>query len=161
MLKPAILYKSEIEHNMLKYQYTDDMVLYYSGYLSSELPKIEEYADGNTYRYAIVDKYDKVLGYFSYYIDWYASSISDFGLFSFDRGNYLIGIDVYKHLMKVIRNYHIHRMEWQMASGNPAEKHYDIFCHRYDGKKFILTDRVRDRYGHYRNQIIYEILFDS
>ena len=47
-----------------------------------------------------------------------------------------------------------------MVGGNPVEKHYDKFCKKYNGKKFILTDAVKDKYGKYHNDVIYEIIFD-
>ena len=48
-----------------------------------------------------------------------------------------------------------------MVSGNPVEKHYDRFCKRYNGRKFVLTDVFKDRYGNYHNDVIYEIIFDG
>ena len=45
-----------------------------------------------------------------------------------------------------------------MVGGNPAEKHYDKFCKKYNGKKFIFTDCFKDRNGNYHNDIVYEII---
>ena len=158
MLLPAALYKNEILTRMQEYYYTDDM-MYYTGYLGHSLPSIEENSNGNTYHYAIVTNEGKLIGYFAYTVDWYASSAYNFGLFSFDRNNIKIGIDVYKELKKLINTYHIHRIEWRMISGNPVERHYDKFCQKYIGKKLVLTDAFKDRYGKYHNEYIYEIIF--
>ena len=95
------------------------------------------------------------------YLDWYSSCAHCFGLFSFDRNNRTIGLDVFRELKKIINDYHIHRMEWRMVGGNPVEKHYDKFCQKYHGKKFVLTDAVKDRYGKYHDDIIYEIIFEQ
>ena len=54
MLKPAILYKEEIQSKMLEYNYTEDM-MYYSGYLGSALPSIEADTNGKLYQYVIVN----------------------------------------------------------------------------------------------------------
>jgi hypothetical protein len=159
MLVPAILYKKEILTKMQKYNYTEDM-MYYSGYLGNSLPLIEENNDGSLYQYAIVDN-DKLIGYFAYTVDWYSSSAYNFGLFSFDRNNTVIGLNVYRELKKIINDYHIHRIEWRMISGNPVENHYDNFCKRYHGKKYVLTDVFKDRCGKYRNAVIYEIIFEQ
>lgn len=156
MLKPAILYKDEIKKELLKYNYTEDM-MYYTGYLGYSLPRIDEENNGNLYQYAIVEN-DKLIGYFVYQVDWYTSSVSQFGLFSFERKNKIIGVDVYRELKSLINNYHIHRIEWRMISGNPVEKHYDKFCEKYNGKKFVLTDTIKDRCGKYHNSVIYEII---
>ena len=159
MLVPAILYKKEILTKMQEYNYTEDM-MYYTGYLGNSLPSIEENNDGSIYQYAIVDD-NKLIGYFTYQIDWYSSCVYGFGLFSFDRNNITIGLDVYRELKKIINDYHIHRIEWRMISSNPVEKHYDKFCKRYHGKKYVLTDMFKDRYGKYHNAVIYEIIFEQ
>ena len=157
MLVPAILYKEEIKSKMLEYNYTEDM-MYYSGYLGNALPSIEEDTNGKLYQYAIVDD-SKLIGYFTYQIDWYNSCAYNFGLYSFNKNNRQIGLDIYKELKKLINDYHLHRFEFRMVSGNPVEKHYDKFCQKYHGRKIILTDVLKDRYGKYHNEVIYEIIF--
>ena len=159
MLVPAILYKDEIRKRFAEFNYTEDMV-FYTGYLGNSLPRIEDSGDGGGYQYAIIDN-DKLIGYFTYSIDWYSSSARCFGLFSFNRNNKLIGLDVRRELRKIINDYHIHRLEWRMVGGNPVEKHYDKFCEKYRGKKFVLTDVIKDRYGKYHDDVIYEIIFNG
>lgn len=158
MLVPAILYKEEICKRFAQYIYTEDMINY-TGYLGNSLPTIEESNDGSIYQYAIIDN-DRLIGYFTYSIDWYSSCAHCFGLFSFDRKNKIIGFDVYRELRKIINDYQIHRIEWRMVGGNPVEKHYDKFCKKYHGKKFVLTDAIKDRRGKYHDDIIYEIIFN-
>ena len=48
-----------------------------------------------------------------------------------------------------------------MVSGNPVEKHYDKFCQKYRGKKYVLTDVFKDRCGKYHNAVIYETIFEQ
>ena len=59
---------------------------------------------------------------------------------------------------KLVNVYNLHRIEWRMIGGNPIEKHYDKFCKKYNGKKHVLTDVFKDRYGNYHDDIIYEII---
>ena len=92
MLVPAILYKDEIHHRIAEYAYSEDMI-YYTGYLGFSLPTFDNNSDGDCYQYAIVDN-DKLIGYFTYSINWYSSCAHCFGLFSFDRNNKTIGFDV-------------------------------------------------------------------
>ena len=158
MLVPAILYKEEIQTKMLEYNYTEDM-MYYTGYLGNSLLSIEENNDGSLYQYAIVTREGRLIGYFTYWIDWYSSCAYNFGLFSFDRHNVTIGLDVYRELKKLINDYHLHRVEYRMVSGNPAEKHYDKFCKKYHGRKIVFTDAFKDRCGKYHNSVVYEIIF--
>ena len=158
MLVPAILYKDEIRKKFMEYSYTEDMINY-TGCLENSLPRIDEESNASIYQYAITDN-GKLIGYFTYSIDWYSSCAHCFGLFSFDRNNKTIGLDVYRELRKIINNYQIHRIEWRMVGGNPVEKHYDKFCKKYHGKKFVLTDAFKDRCGKYHDDIIYEIIFN-
>ena len=81
MLKPAVLYKEEIQTKMLEYNYTEDM-MYYSGHLGNALPSIEADTNGKLYQYAIVND-GKLIGYFTYQVDWYNSCVYNFGLYSF------------------------------------------------------------------------------
>ena len=157
MLKPAILFKKEIENNFKNYFYTDDM-MYETGCFENWIPNISEEDNEGSYQFAIVNSEDKVIGYLGYNINWYNSCASRFGLISFDRGNPLIGKDLYNELDKLINEYKLHRIEWRMVGGNPAERGYDRFCKKYNGTKHILTDAIRDKYGKYHNDIIYEII---
>lgn len=160
MLVPAVLYKDEIKRKILEYKYTNDM-MYYSGWLGDSIPNIDDDSEDNcTVQYAIVDG-DNLIGYFTYMMDWYTSCASCFGLFSFDRGNKIIGLDVRREMKKIIKEYNVHRISWRMVSGNPVERHYDKFCDKYGGKKFVLTDAIRDRAGNYHDDIIYEIIFQK
>ena len=52
----------------------------------------------------------------------------------------------------------LHRVEWRMVGGNPAERGYDSFCKRHNGTKHILKDAIKDRNGNYRDDVIYEIV---
>ena len=155
MLVPAILYKDEIHKNMQKYFYTEDMLLE-TGCMGNWCPEISDCPNDGNIQYAIVDNNGKLIGILFYWIDWYADSVSRFGLFSFDRGNPVIGKDLFEELERLIKRHR--RIEWRMVGGNPVEKHYDKFCFKYNGKKHVLKDGIRDRDGSYRDDVIYEIL---
>ena len=157
MLKPAILFKTEIETNFKKYYYTDDMMLE-TGSLNNWCPNIQEEPEKGSFQYAIVNSKDNLIGYLDYHIDWYNSCASRFGILSFDRGNPLIGKDLFNELNKLINEYKLHRIEWRMVGGNPAEKSYDKFCEKHNGTKHILKDVIKDKHGKYHDDIIYEII---
>lgn len=154
MLVPAILYKDKIIREMQKYFYTDDM-LYETGCMHNWCPDIAEEPNEKMMQYAIVSG-ETLIGYLGYSIDWYVSKAYNFGLFSFDRGNPLIGKDLYSELERLVNKFH--RVEWRMVGGNPAERGYDHFVKKHNGTKHILRDAIRDRDGNYRNDIIYEIV---
>lgn len=155
MLKPAIMYKDEIKKQMQKYFYTDDM-MYEVGELDNYVPEIADEPDRYCFQYAIVDSNENLIGYLAYAIDWYASCAYNFGLFSFDRGNPLIGKELFCKMDELVHKFH--RIEWRMIGGNPVEKSYDKFCAKYNGTKHILKDVFKDRNCKYRDHIIYEII---
>ena len=160
MLIPAIIKKNEILGAFKKYYYSDDM-MYETGSLGNWIPDIEEVPEDGRYQYAIVNKEEKLIGYLDYHINWYNSCAHNFGLISFDRGNVIVGKDLFNELNKLINDYKLHRIEWRMIGGNPAERSYDKFCKRFNGTKHILKDVIKDKYGKYHDDIIYEIINDQ
>lgn len=159
MLIPAILKRDEILEGYKRYFYTEDM-MYESGGLGNWLPDIKEEPDERRYQYAIVDSHEKLIGYLDYCIDWYKSCAYNFGLLSFDRGNPLVGKELFAEMSKLIHEYKLHRIEWGMVGGNPVERSYDKFCERYGGTKHIFRDAMKDKCGNYRNTVLYEIIND-
>lgn len=158
MLVPAIAKKAELEQLFAKHIYDEDMFLYNGYPYCNTIPDLTP-AEG-IYKWAIVEKDvygdDKVVGYFTYYINNHCESVQSFGLYSFDRGNPVIGIDVYKKMKELIKKYR--RVEWRMIGGNPVEKHYDKLCKHFKGHKVTLCDVVKDNKGIYHNEHIYEII---
>ncbi len=155
MLVPAILYREQIQKEFQKYYYTTDM-MYETGCLDNWSPNIEVNPDEQTYQYAIVGNDDKLIGFLTFRIDWYCSCAYNFGLFSFDRGNALVGRDVCKKIDELVNRFR--RVEWRAISGNPACRSYDYFIEKYNGNKHVLRDAIRDRAGNYHDDIIYEIV---
>jgi hypothetical protein len=45
-----------------------------------------------------------------------------------------------------------------MVGGNPVERSYDRFLKMHNGNKHILKDAVKDKYGKYHDDVIYEII---
>lgn len=159
MLIPAIVKKNEILESFKRYYYSDDM-MFETGSLNNWLPNIQEETETGRFQYAIVNSKEEVMGYLDYYIDWYSSCACRFGLISFDRGrgNAVIGKDLFNEMNKLIHDYKLHRIEWRMIGGNPIEKSYDKFCNKYNGTKHVLKDVIKDKYGKYHDDIIYEII---
>lgn len=158
MLIPAILKKDEIVENFKRYFYTDDMMYETGNAFENWIPEISEDVSQELFQFAIMSN-DKLIGFLSYRIDFYSSCAYNFGLISFDRGNPIIGIDLYGELLKMIEEYHLHRIEFRMIGGNPVERSYDAFCKKYNGTKHVLKDVFKDKCGKYHDNVIYEILF--
>ena len=155
MLVPAILHKEQIKKEFQKYFYTTDM-LYETGGIENWIPQIAECPESWQFQYAIVDDNKKLIGYLGYSVDWYVSKVYNFGLFSFDRGNVLVGKDVFDKLEELVKIFH--RVEWRAVGGNPACRGYDRFIKKHNGTKHILKDSIKDKNGEYHDDIIYEIV---
>mgnify|MGYP003372518522 FL=1 len=155
MLVPAILYKEQIVKEFQKYFYTTDM-LYETGNNGNWMPEIANCPEEWQFQYAIVDKNQKLIGYLGYVIDWYVSKAYNFGLFSFERGNLQVPKDVFEKMEELVST--LHRVEWRAVGGNPACRGYDNFIKKHNGKKYILKDSIRDKFGNYHDDIIYEIV---
>ena len=157
MLKPAICYKEEIENALKQYFYTDDM-MYYMGCLGSGLIKVADESDGSKYQFAVVGKDGNLIGYIGYYIDRYSSCVYNFGAFSFDRGNPVMGMDLYNLLEKLVNT--MHRVEFRAVGGNPAVRGYDRFLEKHSdiGVKHVLKDAFKDSNGVYHDDYIYEFV---
>ena len=153
MLKPALLYKEELEKKFTECMYDDEYCLYMGYVHGHELPKIEP--QDNVYQWAIVDK-AKLIGWFAYRIQPETDMVYNFGLYSFDKGNPIIGIDVFNKMEKLVRNFR--RIEWRALSTNPTVKHYDKFCQKHNGNKVILHKVGKTPDGSYWDDIIYEIV---
>lgn len=103
--------------------------------------------DKNYYKnhqYAIYNA-DRIVGYFSYCCDDIGDSLElfDFGLYSFDRNNPIIGLDVYKEIQRVHREYDGRcYISFWMIKGNPVEKHYDRIIKHFHGKKEIHKNLI-------------------
>lgn len=127
MLVPAILYRDQIEREFQRLYYTKDM-LFETGCLGQWTPEISDSPDDGRFDYAIVSN-NKLIGYLSYQVDYYVSKAYNFGLMSFDRGNPVVGKDVFEKLEELVST--LHRVEWRMVGGNPAERSYDKFCEKH------------------------------
>ena len=153
MLKPAILFKDELERKFEEQIYTQDF-FYYAGYNGSTyIPEIKR--EDFMFQYAIVDN-DNLIGYFSYRLDTTSDTICSFGLYSFDRGNVTIGKDIMRKMKELIKSHH--RVEWRMIGGNPVKRHYDRFCNRFGGNIVKLHESARTPSGEYVDEYIYEIV---
>lgn len=153
MLEPAIVHEKELLELFAKEIYTSDY-FYYVGYPHYfDLPKIKPME--NVYQWAIVDK-GRVIGYLAYEVDGLVDCASKFGLYSFDRGNPLIGYDLFKKMEELVARHH--RVEWRVIQGNPVIRHYDKFCMRHHGNKVVLHDVTKGLGGEYLDEYCYEII---
>lgn len=154
MLKPAILYKEELLKKFAEELYTQDYTFYMGYSCGTLLPHIEE--QENRYQYAIINKANEVIGYFAYDYWPICDTILNFGLYSFDKGNPIVGYDLYNKLKELIERHH--RIEWRVVGNNPVKRSYDTFCKKYNGMIAHLHQSTKDTNGNYVDEFIYEII---
>lgn len=137
MLVPAILFKDQITSEFQRIYYTEDM-MYLTGCLEQWSPDISTNPEEGKFDFAIVSN-DKLIGYLSYRIDYYCSKAYNFGLLSFDRGNPVVGEELFNKMEELTKR--LRKIEWRMVGGNPVEKHYDKFCKKHGGRKHNMQNK--------------------
>lgn len=154
MLKPALLFKDEIEKKFAEVMYDDDYFLYMGYAHGHELPKIEP--KDNIYQWAIVNRDNVVIGWLAYRVDPATDQVYNFGIYSFDRGNPIVGLDILRKLEELVTFYR--RVEWRVVGGNPVVKYYDKFCKDHNGNKATFHATIKDPSGCFRDEHVYEIV---
>ena len=170
MLVPAACYKEEIEKAFAKLAYTDKL-LWYDGCIDNFRHELTDESD--KYHYAIVEN-NTLLGYISFRVDWYCSMAYNFGLMSF-TDTYADDNDFYgyrstkpsifkaiREVMRMVKSFDLHRIDWRCISGNPAEKNYtgiaSMLTKEYHVRKVAFKDNMKDRHGNYHDTIMFEMI---
>ena len=158
MLKPACLYKDEIQRKSQEMFYTEDYALY-QGYPEWNRINVEDNPGTNLYQFASMDSDEKLIGFISFNYNSHHSCADKFGIVSFDKGNPIFIRDLYKCLDMIINQFKCHRMEWWVVDTNPVKRHYDKFCKKHDGTIHRFRDVFKDQTGKYHDSYTYEIIF--
>lgn len=169
MLKPAICYKKEIEEEFDKLRYSEK-AMYFNGCIEDGRIEISDEPSENRFQFAIVSPYDQLIGYISYWREWYDDSATRFGLITFKdtykdyvraehRKTAPIVASAIREVMRQLDG--IHRIEWRCVAGNHAARKYDRICCKVKGYRYRtiwLFDVFKDRQGNYRDCYIYELI---
>lgn len=152
MLIPAISKCDEIEKLFMEHLYDDNMI-FYTGYpYRNSLPDLTP--KENLFNYAIINKDNEIVGFFSYQIERFSDNVWQFRLYSFKKDS-TIGFDVYRKMKELMKNHR--RIEWRMIGTNPVQRHYDNFVKHFDGNKIILHQVLKYN-NKYLDEHIYEIV---
>lgn len=159
MLKPAYLYKEELNKKVVEnWDIFDDMYYYNS---ARNIIKVADNTD-EICQYVSVDKNNNIIGYFSYHYDRAIHSIFPIGLLSFDKGNVIFIKDVVNHINYLFKKCNLNRIGWHAYTDNPAIKGYRKFIKRHGGievgplhQSNLLLD------GKLHDYVIFEILREN
>ena len=157
MLKPAQLYKDELNEKMIETWYKPENIYYHggTGEYTIDLPDNNK----NRHDFVSVDKYGDVIGYISYCIDWESMVVNNLGIISFDKGNLEFVKDLYQVICDVFEVYHMNKMEFFCYADNPALRGYRNFIKKYGGKEcgyFRQITKLRD--GKLHDSVCFEIM---
>ena len=157
MLAPAILFREELHQLSLMKMYSDEAYYFSAG--SSFNSELEVENEADRFQYAILDDDKKVIGYFSYYIDY--RNMRAFGLAAMnfsDKPNIIIGLDILREINKLLVNERVHKITWMSSSENPALRSYLRFCFKNNGRFYILKDEYINREGRFSDIYVFDII---
>jgi hypothetical protein len=161
MLKPAQLYKEELNRKYIETWYDDKYKFYrsdpYAGNIS--IPN----NNSQKHSFVCIDDKGSVIGYFSYSVNWEVKSICNFGLISFiDNNNCILIKDIIRQLSHMIKDVGFKRIEFWAFKDNPANKGYSKIVKRYGGSQVAELHNVAMLSdGKLHDMVIYEILFED
>lgn len=157
MIKPAICFKEEIEKALAEYFYSEEM-FFYRGCLENRLLAVYDNSDDGLIQLAVLDDKENLIGFIEFTMNHYSSCASDFGAFSFDKGNPIMGKELFTLFEELLKT--VHRLTFSAIEGNPATRGYDHFLQRHKdiGNKHVFIDTIKDRKGNYRNSYLYEFV---
>ena len=157
MLKPAQLYKDELNEKMIESWYKPENIYYHggTGEYTIDLPDNNK----NRHDFVSVNEHDEVIGYINYNIDWEAMLVNNFGIISFDKGNLDFVNDLYQVICDVFRVYNMNKIEFICYVDNPALRGYRNFIKKHGGKEcayFRQVAKLRD--GKLHDSVCFEIM---
>lgn len=150
MLKPAQIYKEQIQKECTRLWYSQEDIYYNGGAGNYEI----DFSDNNfkQHQFASVDSHGNVIGYISYSVDWAAKSADNLGAISFTKSGIEFVRDLYKAVCNLFEVYHMNRVSWIAYADNPAVRGYRNFIKKHGGREcgyyrqvsLLLDGRLHD-----------------
>lgn len=156
MLKPAQLYKDELNKKMVEGWYDIENMYYHSGPFAYSMDVADNNSDVR--EFVCIDG-ERLIGYISYNVDYMSMSADNFGFISFDKGNVTLVKDVFNHIKDLFHSYHFNRVAWYCYADNPAIRGYRNFIQKFGGKEVgYLRQSTKLLDGKLHDSVIFEIL---
>lgn len=160
MLKPAQLYKDELEKENIKAWYKPENIYWDGGTGDSTIGLPDN--NYNSHCFVSVDKDDNIIGYIAYVVDWAAMSADRFGIISYRKNSIEFARDVYKVICDLFEVYHMNRVSWCAFADNPAVRGYRNFIRKHGGREcgyHRQAARLQD--GKLHDSVEFEILAEE
>lgn len=160
MLKPAQLYKDELQKKNIETWY-DQRYMYYNYGTGSYNISLDD-DNCNQHQFVSIDKRNNIIGYISYKIDWSSLNADNFGIISYDIGNIEFIKDCYQVICDLFEKYHMNRIDWFAFADNPAIRGYRNFIKKHGGRECAYLRQVqRLSDGRLHDAIEFEILAEE
>lgn len=160
MLKPAQLYKEQLQRKNIESWYKPENIFWNGSYGDSQINLKEDNFD--LHQFVSVDKNDNVIGYICYSVDWSAMSAYNFGIISFRKGSIEFARDIYMAVCNIFNVYHMNRVQWFAYADNPAIRGYRNFIKKHGGREcghFRQVAKLQD--GKLHDSVDFEILAEE
>lgn len=156
MLKPAIMYKDQLES--LQYQlYFEDKYKYWNCSVYYEPLNIDPSTWSIHQFVSVLD--GEVLGFISYQISRSEDAIYNLNIVNFSDHKATFGRDVVQALKDIFEKYGFRKINFEVVIGNPIERSYDKMIKKYGGRIIgIKKEDVRLVDGKYYDRKMYEVL---
>ena len=157
MLRPAQLYKEQLELKNIESWYKPENIYYHGG--TGEYSFNIQDNNAEVHSFVSIDKHNNAIGYIGYCVNWVTMSVDNFGMISFDKGNLEFIKDLYQAICDCFEVYHMNRISWSCYADNPAIRGYRNFIKRYGGREcgyYRQIAKLQD--GRLHDSVCFEIL---
>lgn len=158
MLKLAKAYESELNSKILSIAYEEKYKFIQTINYYNYTIEVDNNS-WNSLQFVSVNKDNDVIGYFKANIDRSADMVDSLQVMNFYDINLTFSKDFHKFLMDLFNKYSFRKVKFSVLIGNPAEKMYDKYIEKYNGRIVgINKEEVKLFDGKYYDFKQYEIL---
>ena len=132
MIKPAFLYKEQIEKMYANIWFEDKYKFYnYTPYWQN-LNINDKTTDWH--EFVSLNEKGEIIGLFSYYVYRDVSAARSFGAINFTDDMVTFGRDLLQVIDEIFTKFNFNKLNFGVVIGNPIEKTYDRLCTKYGGR---------------------------
>jgi len=160
MLKPAQLYKNELDQLLTEIWYEEKYKFWNNG-VWYETQLIED-TTWSRHQFVSVNRAGEVIGYISYNIDRACNKVDGLSIINFSDDIVTFGHDLRTVIDDIFIKFNFRKICFSVVCGNPIEDTYDRLIHKYGGRIIgVSIDDVKLIDGKLYNTKTYEIFNDE
>lgn len=156
MLKPAFLYKNQLNETYHKIIYNEKYKFLIEDVWEYNI-KIEE-SDANSIQLVSIDENENVIGFLQANLNREINHVTSLEVINFNEINYTYSKDFNNFIRDLTEKFGFKKITFEVILGSPYEKLYDKHLKRFNGRVVgIKKAEVRLADGKYYDVKIYEI----